>query len=189
MSDPVSALSNPSFDGLVSIAEVGPRGMITLRGDLSAAAVAKAVKSVVGTKIPAQREIIINGDMSAAWMSPDELLLQLPHGQAPGAVAAAEKSLDKAHSLVVDVSEARAVFRVNGPMVRDVLAKVFPVDFHPESFPIGQIRRSHLTQVPAAVWFVDDETAEIVCFRSVAQYVFDVLRAAAAAGSEVGAFA
>ncbi|MGC1503573.1 MAG: sarcosine oxidase subunit gamma, partial [Sulfitobacter sp.] len=49
-------------------------------------------------------------------------------------------------------------------------------------------RRTRLAQVPAAFWMPDAETVQIICFRSVAQYVFDVLNVAAQCGSEVGAF-
>jgi sarcosine oxidase subunit gamma len=49
-------------------------------------------------------------------------------------------------------------------------------------------RRSRLAQVPAAFWMPDAETFQIVCFRSVARYMFDLLSIAAQPGSEVGHF-
>lgn len=49
-------------------------------------------------------------------------------------------------------------------------------------------RRTRLAQVPAALRMVDDETFEVICFRSVAQYVFDLLKVAGQPGSEVGFF-
>ena len=77
------------------------------------------------------------------------------------------------------------MFRVSGPGAREVIAKVMPVDM--AAFGAGEIRRSRLAQVAAAIW-MDGEAVEIVCFRSVAQYVFDVLKVSAAQGSEVGLF-
>ena len=44
-----------------------------------------------------------------------------------------------------------------------------------------------MAQVPAAYWMLDEETIDIVCFRSVAEYVFGLLEDAAEPGSEVGA--
>jgi sarcosine oxidase subunit gamma len=188
MSEAVSALQGAAFEGLVTVRDTGPRGMITVRGDLSSAAMKKAVKAAVGTDVPAQRAVVLDGDRGAAWMSPDELLLMLPHGEAGAAVTAAEKALGKAHALVVDVSDARAVLEIEGASVREVLAKLAPVDLHPDAFGQGMIRRTHLAQVAAAFWMTGAESFEIVCFRSVAQYVFDLLSAAAAEGSDVGAF-
>jgi sarcosine oxidase subunit gamma len=68
------------------------------------------------------------------------------------------------------------------------MAKLCPVDLAPGSFGPGQIRRTRLAQVPAALWMDSDDSFRIVCFRSVAQYVFDVLRTAANSQSAVGAF-
>ncbi|KKK73929.1 hypothetical protein LCGC14_2888910, partial [marine sediment metagenome] len=43
-------------------------------------------------------------------------------------------------------------------------------------------------QVPAAFWLLEDGAFQVVCFRSVAQYMFDQLKVAAQPGSEVGHF-
>ena len=98
------------------------------------------------------------------------------------------KSLGKAHALAKNVSDARAVFEVSGAHARDVLAKLTPADVSPDAFGVGDIRRSRLAQVAGAFWVVDDHTFRIVCFRSVAQYVFDLLCVAAQPGSEVNHF-
>lgn len=189
MSDNQSALGGASFEGLVSVQEIGPRGMITLRGDLTSAAMKKAVKAVTGTDVPGLREILTQGEQAVAWMSPDELLVILPHGETAAAIPALEKALGKVHALVVEVSDARAVFRIEGTGVRDVMAKLVPVDLHPDVFGPGAIRRTHCAQVPAAIWMTAPDAFELVCFRSVARYVFDALCAAAAEGGEVGLYA
>ena len=53
-----------------------------------------------------------------------------------------------------------------------------------KAFPVGTLRRTRLAQVPAAIWFEDEETAFVVAFRSVADYVFALL--SNAAKGEVG---
>jgi sarcosine oxidase subunit gamma len=45
-----------------------------------------------------------------------------------------------------------------------------------------------MAQVAAAFWMVDAQTIQVVCFRSNAQYMFDLLKVAAQPGSEVGFF-
>ena len=188
MSEPVSALNGASYEGFARVAEQGPRGMITLRGDLASAKVRKAATGVAGVDLPGQRECRLEGERGLAWMSPDELLVLLPYAEAPAAVAAMTRALAGAHSLVADVSDARALFRIEGPGAREVLAKLAPVDLSPAGFTPGMIRRTRLAQVPAAFWMAGEEAFELVCFRSVAQYVFDLLKGAAAPGGEVGFF-
>ncbi|MCW8842869.1 MAG: sarcosine oxidase subunit gamma, partial [Rhodobacteraceae bacterium] len=78
--------------------------------------------------------------------------------------------------------------KVSGQSARDVIAKVAPVDLAPEAFEVGMMRRTRFAQVPAAFWMNADESFEVICFRSVAQYVFDLLAVASAEGSEVGFF-
>ena len=70
--------------------------------------------------------------------------------------------------------------------MRDVIAKLAPVDMHPGQFNGTMFRRTRFAQVPAAFWMPDAQTVRIVCFRSVARYMFDLLRIAAQPGSEVG---
>ena len=61
-------------------------------------------------------------------------------------------------------------------------------DFAPAAFTQGMFRRSRMAQVPAAIWMTDEETFQIICFRSVAEYVFSLLKVAAQPDSEVGVF-
>ena len=186
MSDRVSALAGARFDGIARVEEAGLIGMVTLRGDLAGAAMKTAVKVATDAAIPGQREIVRSGGFTVAWMSPDELLIVCDHGAADNVVTSLSKTLAGEHYLAVNVSDARAVFDVSGGHARDVLAKLMPVDFAPKAFGAGMIRRSRLAQVPAAVWMTGEDAFRAVCFRSVARYVFDVLCAAAAEGSEVG---
>ena len=46
MSDAISALAGAAFEGSATVSDLGPAGMLTLRGDLGAAKLKKAVKAV-----------------------------------------------------------------------------------------------------------------------------------------------
>ncbi len=188
MSEPQSALAGATFDGAISVREAGPVGMIIVRGDLSDSAFTKAVADVLGLSIPETRGITTATDRSLCWMSPDELLLILPHDEAPAAEERLAAALAEHHALVVNVSDARALFHLSGPTVREVIAKVAPVDMAPGAFGPGTLRRSRIAQVPAAFWMTEAGDIHVICFRSVAQYVFDVLKTGAAPGAEVGVF-
>lgn len=184
MSEAVSALNNAYAKGAITVQEVGPQGMITLRGDLSDATFAAAVTQVTGASVPGQRKITHAGAKSVAWMSPDELLILLPYAEVGAAVSSLNTALAGTHFLAVNVSDARALFRVTGKSaeVREVIAKLAPADLSPDAFAPGDIRRTRLAQVAAAFWLVQEGEANLVCFRSVARYAFDLLATSAVAG-------
>ena len=175
-----SALPGARFEGFVTVAEAGLRGMITLRGDLTA--LAGAVKDATGCTIPAQRRVEQAGGKAVAWMAPDELLVLCDYADAPEMTATLTRALDGQFATVANVSDARAVFTLSGVQAGDALAKLCPVDFG--AMKTGDIRRTRAAQVAAAIWVSGDEEMTLVCFRSVARYMFDLLSRAAAKGSE-----
>ncbi|MDA5094353.1 sarcosine oxidase subunit gamma [Aliiroseovarius sp. KMU-50] len=183
MSKAQSAWNGVSFDGYCRVEEQSLVGMITVRGDLASKKLAKAVKDATGAKMPGQGEILSSDKGRAAWMSPDELLLIVDHAEAPGIIDAMAAALADEHALVVNVSDARAVFHVKGKAAREVVAKLSPADV--SVMAPGMLRRTRIAQVPAAFHMVDEETAELVCFRSVGQYAYDLLKDAALPGGEV----
>jgi len=188
MSEAVSALQGAAFTGFCTVQDAGPVGMITLRGDLANAKFRKAVTGASGTASPGQGAIVSEGMSSLCWMSPDELLLLCPYADVAATMAKLTKALAGTHHLAVNVSDARALISVAGLDAREVIAKLSPADVSPAAFAPGQLRRTRLAQVPAGFWMPDETTFNVICFRSVAQYAFDLLRVAAAPGSEPGYF-
>ncbi|EBA11445.1 sarcosine oxidase subunit gamma [Roseobacter sp. CCS2] len=183
MSNTVSALQGKVTPGEVTIREAGLRGMIILRGDLSDKKLRKVSADVTGVKFPEQGQANCDGDKGLCWMSPDELLVLVPYEAAADAVAQIDAKLAGTHYLAENVSDARAVILVEGAFCREVIAKLAPVDLHPDSFKPGDFRRTRLGQVAAAFWMRDEDTFAVICFRSVAGYTFDVLAASAKAGA------
>lgn len=186
MSEPVTALGGASAEGIARISEGALQGMITVRGDLAARAVQKAVTGVAGVDVPGPGQANFSDAYGICWMSPDELLVLCPYDAVDANVAKMQDKLSDAHAMVVNVSDARAVFSVAGPAAREVMAKLAPVDLSPEAFTPGMFRRTRLAQAPAAFWMQDADAFRIVCFRSHAQYVFDLLKTAAHPASAVG---
>jgi len=146
------------------------RGMITLRADLSDAAVASAVKAATGSVMPGIRK----ATDSVLWMSPDELLLLCPYGEQAATIAKLTDELVDTHHLAADVSDARTLFRLEGDAAREVLAKGAPVDLARDRFTKGDLRRTRISHVAAAFWQSGDspDVFEIVCFRSYARYLW-----------------
>jgi sarcosine oxidase, subunit gamma len=186
MSEAITALEGASFDGAVSVSDAGLRGMITLRGDLSDEKLAAAVKATVGLAMPAPRGIKEGKKGAVAWMSPDELLLVVDHSQADALVAKLDKALKDSHFLAINVSDTRSMITLSGDGCREVIAKGAPADLSSEALPIGEIRRTRLGQLAVAFWLSDDQTLNVICFRSVGAHVYKWLCNAAAKGSMPG---
>ena len=187
MSEPVSALQGREAKAQVTVREAGLRGMITVRGDLSNTKLRKVCTALTGVGFPEQRKAHSDGPKGLAWMSPDEVLVMVPHADVADALSKIATALDGVHHLAVDVSDARSVISVEGPFAREVMAKLAPVDLHPDSFQPGDFRRTRLGQVAAAFWMRDAVAFEVICFRSVAHYTFDLL-VASVEGGPVGHF-
>ena len=166
--------------GLASLRRIDGLGMITLRAKAETPGLDAAVQAATGCALPGLRRIEHHGDRAASWMSPDELLLILPVAAVGTALAAVAQALDGQHHLAVDVSDARAVFRIEGAGADQVLRKLSPVDF--DRLEPGEMRRSRVAQVAAAFW-CDDSGFTLVCFRSVADYVMGLLSVSARPGA------
>ena len=189
MPNTVSALNGANWsEGIAKISEAPLQGMITLRGDLSAKAIVKAVTGITGVKMPNAGEANCAADHGLCWMSPDEVLILCPYADVASNLETLNKAFAKLHALAVDVSDARAKFCVSGQGAREVMAKLAPVDVSPDAFLAGTFRRTRMAQVPAAFWMQNEGTFEVICFRSNAQYMFDLLKVAAQPGSGVDYF-
>ena len=190
MSEAVSALADARSSGIVEVTEAGLHGMITIRGDLNVADFANAVTGVAGCDLPDARKVTRSDSDAILWMSPDELMLHCPHDEAEARIHALAGALKNQHHLIANVSDARAQFTLSGDgaAIREVLAKISPADLRASKLPVGEIRRTRIAQVAGAFWFETEDRAQLICFRSVAQYVFDLLEKSSASGSSVGYF-
>lgn len=161
------------------------RGMVTLRGDLGSDAMAAAVDEAVGLAVPGTLSVVANGEDRAVWMSPDELLLFCAYGEADAVVARASEQFGAAHHMAVNVSDARAVIRLTGARVGEVLAKGAACDCSDHGFPVGTARRTHMAGLAVAFWRLEPEVWEIVALRSYAHHLIAWLDQVSQPGSEV----
>ena len=190
MSEPVSALNGLSKMGAVQVRDTGPVGMVTIRADLSSEDVAAALASSVSLSLPEVGQVSRTADVTCLWMSPDEIMLVMAYDAVGKTVSDLNRVLDGHHSMVVDVSDARTCLTLSGAAsaLRDTLAKLTPADVRENTLGVGTLRRTRLAQVPAAFWFQDNTTVQLICFRSVSEYVFGILSNAAKSGAEPNFF-
>lgn len=187
MSKPVTALAGAKAQGtVIDIQEIGPLGQMTLRGEVGGAAVAALMLDLTKGTVPGPLKVTTKDDIRTVWMAHDELLVIMPRDKVADAVARASEVLASGHHMALDVSDARAVFRLKGALVGEVLAKGVPCDVSDSGFPVGTARRTHLGGQAIGVWRLSEDEWEVVCFRSFAHHIFAWLEHAARKGAEVG---
>lgn len=165
-------------EALARITELTDLGMIQIRADLDRAG--DAIAGAAGLAVPAQTSATADGSRTLLWMSPDELLLVLPRAETAGALAALTDALATEHSLVLDVSDMRAAFAVEGPKAEQVLMKLCPADI--ASMPDDGVRRTRAAQVACALWR-EGEGWRVIAFRSIRDYLAEVLARSATPGT------
>lgn len=173
------------YEGIARIEARGDLGMVAIRGDLSDKPILSAIAKGSGLKAPDPLKLTASGDSALLWMSPDETLLLCPSEDTQDRIAALNAAFGDLHALVTDVSDARACFTVSGAHARDVLAKICPADLSPSRFSVKDVRRTRLGQVAAAIWVEGEGAFQVMCFRSVRDYVAALLQTSARPGSEV----
>lgn len=185
MSDLDLSMARPALD-FPTVADLGAdvvpvegRGMVTLRGDFADAGFAAALNAATGCAVPETRRSTEANGNRALWMSPDELMLFCDWAAAPGIAEAFQREMGEAHALALNVSDARAVFRVSGAKASRVLSKGAPVDLAPDRFAVGEVRRTRIATVAAGIVRTDEDAFEVFCFRSYAAYLWDWLTVAA----------
>lgn len=165
-------------EALARISQIEDRGMIQIRADL--AQLGKVIAKAAGLALPAQGCMTSGAGRALGWMSPDELLLLLPRAELPAALVKLDKALQGKHALALDVSDMRAVFRIEGAQALQVLMKLCPADL--AAMPADGLRRSRAAQAACAIWREGDAYM-LAGFCSVADYLRGILTGAAAAGS------
>ncbi|MDJ0512983.1 MAG: sarcosine oxidase subunit gamma family protein [Methyloceanibacter sp.] len=180
--DGVSAagrFGNPDGNAGVTLTERASLGLATLevRKD-QAVALAERVQAAYGAALP-RGPISANGTgvrfigiAPGQWFAVSETL---PNE------ALADDLATKLHGLasVADHSSGRAVMRLEGPAVREVLAKGLAVDIDSRVFLDGAAAVTSIGHMGVLVWR-DGEAFDLAVFRSFASSFYGWLRASAA---------
>ena len=145
-------------------------------------AVRAALRDALGVTLPPPGRAVSAGDLRALWQGPDRWTLIARDGldlhARVGAIVRPEGGV------VVDQGHARAVLRLEGPRVRELLAKGTGVDLHPRAFAEDAVAQTALFHLSATI----DRRRGTGCFdvhvmRGFAQSLFESL---AEAAGEVG---
>lgn len=174
----------------ITMREMAGRGMIDLRGLATDKKFTKAAKEVLGLDLPkSPRTTNTWGDMKALWLSPDQWLILCPGDKAQKILTELNAALKGIHSLAVDVSDMRAIIRLEGEHARTTVMKGTSIDLTHGDYPPGTVRRMKFAEVGALLHIIEDDVIEVYVFRSYADYTWEFLLKAGRKGAEVKLFA
>ena len=186
-----SALAHRSApDNLsISMREISERGMIDLRGSMTDKKFMSAAKSALGVELPkVPRTSTAFGDVQVLWLSTDQWLVLTGRARVGALLSDLRKSFGSIHSLAVDVSDMRAIIRLDGEGVRETLMKGSTLDLISDDYSPGTVRRMRFAEIAALLHVVEQNVIDIYVFRSYADYAWEFLIKAARKGSEVKLF-
>ncbi|MEO8531584.1 MAG: sarcosine oxidase subunit gamma family protein [Deltaproteobacteria bacterium] len=170
------------------VSRATPRAMLSLRSRRFDTSLKDDLTRATMVAFPAPLTISQTGEIAIAWMATDELLILCPEERRDVLVASIKGASDGADLLITDVSDIRMQFTLSGGPLREVLARITPADVSQSALPVGMFRRSMIGQIAAAFWFSAPNQAQVLCFRSVGDYVEDVLKNAAAYATPLGLY-
>ena len=168
------AASGSKPTGGVTMAEVGHRTIVNIRGTASDPAFASAVQTATGVALPsAANTVSTGGGRQILWLGPNEWWLTGADGEAESLVAALRASFAGQHATACDVSESRAILRLKGPKAREVLMRGVSLDLHPRAFHVGECAQTGLSRANALLHLIDDApTFEIYVLKSFSDYLW-----------------
>ena len=173
----------------ISIREIPDRGMIDLRGLASDGDFMGAVQGVLGVALPTDPRTSVSwGDIKVLWLSVDQWLILSTRNKAQELLANLRAALKGIHSLAVDVSDMRAVIRLEGEGCREVLMKGTSLDMLSGEYKPGTCRRMRFAEIAALLHVVEDQVFDVYVFRSYAHYAWEFLCATARESARVKLF-
>lgn len=173
----------------IGMREIADRGMIDLRGFASDRKFMAAAKQALGIELPKQPRTSMSwGEIKVLWLSIDQWLILVPRAKVTELLAALDRALAGIHSLAVDVSDMRAVIRLEGEGGREVLMKGCSLGLLSGEYGPGTVRRMRFAEIAALLHVIEDDVFDVYVFRSYADYAWDYLLATAREPAQIRLF-
>jgi sarcosine oxidase subunit gamma len=150
-------------------------GQVIIRGPEGDQAFLAAIQTALGVAPPTEPNTVASRDgFDLLWLGPEEWLVVTPSGAEAGLVERLDQALTGLHAGAVDVSDARAVIRLEGPAAQKVLAKGTPLDLRPPGFGPGRCAQTTLARASVIMRPVgrDAGAYEVHVGRSFAPYLW-----------------
>ena len=154
-----------------------PQGLMNLR---SSRDVSKIMSRHFGTSLPEEaNSFSVSGDRRALWLGPDESLLICADQDATELHRTLSTQLADQHFQLTLLSDALTVYELDGPYVREILAKGCALDLHGSVFRPGQCAQSSLERTAVTLMCEAVNSFRLICRTSFSDYVEAWLKDAA----------
>jgi len=124
--------------------------------------------AVLGVALPSTPRTVEASGKMVVWAGPDQWLVIEPRaaGRDPSVeLAQAFKDL----ASIVDVSDSRAIFRIEGDTAAHALAPRMAIDLHERSFKPGDVAITHASHLGVMVWrLANGRGYDFACARTYA---------------------
>ena len=164
--------------------EAGLLSLIAPAGGI--AALARRVSECLALDVPTTPRIVEGDGIDLVWAGQRHWLLRSRRADGrpgPDVMAALAE-----YASLSDQGGSRAIVKLSGPKLRDVLRKGCMIDLHPSAFLPGDVALTQIAHIGVHFWRRQDGSFEIAVPRSLAGSFWNWLRAAASsAGCEVTA--
>ena len=167
MAKSVAVRQVPKLTAGALVSPLPPISRYVLRGS---AEVMTAAGATLGLEISqAVCRAVVNGEVAALWLGPDEQLLLAPEGL--DLAATLETALRELPHSLVEVSHRQTAVRVSGPQATVLLNAGCPLDLDLSAFPVGMCTRTVLAKAEIVLWRTSTAEFHIEVWRSFASYV------------------
>jgi sarcosine oxidase, subunit gamma len=138
----------------------------------SEAATPSAVDEVLGVTWPKKTGVVVSGRADVICVGPTDWLVVAADRHAAEWLQRLEGEFHGSSTFrATDMSHALARIQLDGPEVRDLLAKGCSLDLYPPLFPPGRSARTRFAGMPVIVRCEQPSTFECIVSRSYADYL------------------
>lgn len=153
----------------ITITAVSRFGIINFRCTYAESA---PITKCFGTSLPAQpNQANVAGERMAIWLGPDETLLLLADQDESEFSRAANALMAGRLFALNTVSDAFAIYDIEGNSAREMLAKGISVDLHKDYFTPLQTAQTNLSHASVTLICMAENTFRVICRASFADYV------------------
>jgi sarcosine oxidase subunit gamma len=118
------------------------------------ARMAQVLRDSLGVEPPKGSRRAAHGDVAIAGVGPETWLAT--RDEAGNAFAESLLALLGDSASISDQTDAYVILRIAGPKVRDMLAKLTPIDVHSRSFHVGDVAQTLCGYVNVTLWRLED---------------------------------
>jgi len=124
-------------------------------------ALSAAIKARFSLALPNNPRRVGTDSLGFLWAGPGQWL-------AIGSDPDLYNRLATPHAATIDQSGGRAILRLSGPKLREVLRKGVTLDLHPSQFKVDDVALTSISHISAALWLRDEQSCDIAVARSFA---------------------